>query len=350
MNTIHVNASIPYNVHIKNGLLEQLGSHLTSIKNACKTVIVTDDNVASYYLETISTELSKHGYEVLHYVFPHGESSKNATELLAIVEFLASHCISRSDLIISLGGGVVGDMAGFAAATYLRGIDYVQIPTSLLAAVDSSVGGKTAVNLPAGKNLWGAFKQPLTVYFDPTTLRTLPRNEFINGCGEIIKYGMIGHPELLNALEKEPLTPNSPRLEEIIALCVQAKATIVEEDETEGGVRQLLNFGHTFAHGIEKVSHFEVHHGYAVAIGMSLITKGAISVDQLRPEIYERLCRIITAHELPVSTDLPVAAILDATKNDKKSHGSYINIIVPTDWGYSTIKKIAHHELSLYIQ
>ncbi len=350
MNTIHVNASTPYDVHIQKGLLKELGSHLTNLKTPCKTVIVTDDNVAMHYLETVSDELSKYGYEVLHYVFPHGESSKNATELLKIVEFLAAHCISRSDLIIALGGGVVGDMAGFAAATYLRGIDYVQVPTSLLAAVDSSVGGKTAVNLEAGKNLWGAFKQPIAVYFDPNTLTTLPQTEFINGCGEIIKYGMIGHPELLDALEKEPLTLSSSHLEDIIALCVQAKATIVEEDETESGVRQLLNFGHTFAHGIEKVSQFEVHHGYAVAIGMALITKGTVAVDHLDPAIYERLCHIITSHELPVSTDLSVASILAATKNDKKSHGKSINIIVPTSWGHSTIKKINHDDLSLYIQ
>ncbi len=349
MNKIHVNATQPYDVYIENGLLQHIGVYLQPLKAPCRTVIITDDNVAEHYLDTVSTQLKKNGYQTLHYIFPNGEASKNATELVNIVEFLAEHYLTRSDLIIALGGGVVGDMAGFAAATYLRGIDYVQIPTSLLAAVDSSVGGKTAVNLQSGKNLWGAFKQPIAVFCDPTTLHTLPYKEFINGCGEIIKYGMLGNSTLLNTLEQAPLTPTSSHINDIIAQCIQAKASIVEQDEQENGLRQLLNFGHTFAHGIEKASHFEVHHGYAVAIGMALMTKGAVKVDELDPSIYQRFCNLITAHQLPTSTDIHPDTLLKATKNDKKSHGDFINIIVPISWGQCRIKKVTHDDLGAYL-
>lgn len=350
MNTIPVHASQPYTVYIENGLLQQLKNYVPTVKAPCQVAIITDDRVSEYYLHTVTSQLTIAGYTVCQYLFPHGESSKNVEELINIVEFLAEKRFTRSDLIVALGGGVVGDMAGFAAATYLRGIDYIQIPTSLLAAVDSSVGGKTAVNLRHGKNLWGAFKQPIAVFCDPTTLRTLPEKEFINGCGEIIKYGMLGYPQLLNALEKEPLTPSSTMLNDIIAQCVEAKALIVKQDERESGVRQLLNFGHTFAHGIELASHYTVSHGYAVAIGMMLMTHGAVAVDGLDRAIADRLHRLIVSHQLPTTTTIDTSTLLELAKNDKKSRGQTINIIIPTDWGHSRIKQVTHEELRHYLE
>ncbi|MBF1751406.1 MAG: 3-dehydroquinate synthase, partial [Veillonella sp.] len=197
MTRIHINASTPYDVVIENGALQRISDYIKPLKPNCRVIIVSDSNVAPHYLSSVKANMEHAGYTVCDYVFPAGESSKNAHQLIDLVEYMAAQSLTRKDLLIALGGGVVGDMAGFAAATYLRGIDYVQVPTSLLAAVDSSVGGKTAVNLEAGKNLWGAFKQPILVLCDPTTLNTLPDMEWKNGCGEIIKYGFLDVPGLL---------------------------------------------------------------------------------------------------------------------------------------------------------
>ncbi|MFR3565974.1 MAG: 3-dehydroquinate synthase family protein, partial [Veillonella nakazawae] len=205
MTRIHINASTPYDVVIEEGALQRITDYIKPLKPNCRVIIVSDSNVAPHYLDSVKANMEHAGYTVCDYVFPAGESSKNAHQLIDLVEYMAAQSLTRKDLLIALGGGVVGDMAGFAAATYLRGIDYVQVPTSLLAAVDSSVGGKTAVNLEAGKNLWGAFKQPILVLCDPTTLNTLPDMEWKNGCGEIIKYGFLDVPGLLTQLEHKPL-------------------------------------------------------------------------------------------------------------------------------------------------
>ncbi len=349
MKRIHINASIDYDVVIDEGCLSQIGTYLPPLKGPCKVIIVSDDNVAPHYMNTVKTQLTDIGYTVCTYVFPHGEEQKNASRLIDLVETMAAKALTRKDLLIALGGGVVGDMAGFAAATYLRGIDYVQIPTSLLSAVDSSVGGKTAVNLDAGKNLWGAFKQPILVLCDPLTLNTLPEVEWINGCGEIIKYGFLDVPGLLTQLEHKPLITHKDTTSDIIARCVQAKADIVEQDERETGVRALLNFGHTFGHGIEKASHFEVHHGYAVAIGMSLMAKGAAKLGELDPTVVTQLGALLEAHQLPTTTDISKVELLDAAKHDKKNEGATITIVVPIDYGHSKLKKVTHQELSQYL-
>lgn len=346
---IHIQASQAYDVIIQNDLLKTAGAEIKKLKPHSKIMIITDNQVGQYYLQPLVTQLTEANYKVCTYTFPHGESSKNERELLKIVGILAKEQLTRKDLILALGGGVVGDMAGFAAATYLRGIDYIQIPTSLLAAVDSSVGGKTAVNLEAGKNLWGAFKQPLAVLCDPTTLKTLPRHEFINGCGEIIKYGMLGYPELLEKLENTPLTENPELVNEVIATCVSIKAQIVEEDEKEKGIRQLLNFGHTFGHGIEKGSNYTISHGFAVAIGMSLMLQGAHQNNELAVDIVTRFQNILLAHKLPIQTDIPHEVIFAATYNDKKSKGKTINIILPIDWGYCKIKNMSFDNLKTYL-
>lgn len=349
MTRIHINASEPYDVVIESGALHHIAQYIKPLKKTCQAIIVSDTNVAPHYLETVKDQMTAAGYTVCDYVFEAGESSKNAQELLKLIEYMASQSLTRKDLLIALGGGVVGDMAGFAAATYLRGIDYVQIPTSLLAAVDSSVGGKTAVNLEAGKNLWGAFKQPILVLCDPETLHTLPDMEWINGCGEIIKYGFLDVPGLLTQLENKPLITHRDTVNDIIARCVQAKADIVEQDERESGVRALLNLGHTFGHGIEKASQFEVHHGYAVAIGMVLMAQGAVKHKELEPVVVDKLKALLEAHQLPISTTITKEDILAAAKHDKKSEGATIKIVVPTSYGSSILKTVTHQELATYL-
>lgn len=348
MSVVKVCTGKAYEVHIERGSLSRLGTQLKAIKPEGKVALITDSQVETYYLKPSVDSLRDAGYDVVTYVFPQGEAQKNSDELLKIVNFLADESLTRSDMVVALGGGVVGDMAGFAAATYLRGIDYVQVPTSLLAMVDSSVGGKTAVNLPSGKNLWGAFKQPILVLCDPDTLQTLPEDEFINGCGEVIKYGMLGYPELLDQLEASPLVDHPEDVESVIEQCVKIKAQVVANDETEKGQRQFLNFGHTFGHGIEKGSHFTVHHGYSVAIGMAMMMRAAGKAGVLNQEEVSRFLHILEAHHLPTTTDVPLSTILDIAKHDKKSHGHTINLVLPAGWGYTELRTTTHDKLAAY--
>ena len=348
MDTIHIQASTSYDVIIERNSLCRIGEHLQAIKSACSVMIVTDDNVGPLYTSTVSNSLETAGYTVHTYTFPHGESEKNGHRLMDLVEILGQAKLTRKDLIIALGGGVVGDLAGFAAATYLRGIDYVQIPTSLLAAVDSSVGGKTAVNLNCGKNLWGAFKQPILVLCDPETLSTLPKEEWINGCGEIIKYGFLGHPELLDQLRERPLLQHPEDVDTIIAQCVHIKAHVVEIDEKESGLRATLNLGHTFGHGIEHGSAFTIPHGNAVALGLLIMARGAVAHEELDPAIIPSIERLLVAHELPTTTTIVKDVILEEASHDKKASGSSITIVVPTGYGTSVLKKVMFEELAAY--
>ena len=253
MKTITVTASKTYDVKISAGLLQTAGAEIRAVTMAAKAAIITDSNVAPLYEEALRKQLKSAGFCTCTYVFPAGEASKNADTYLNILRFLAQNHLTRSDVIVALGGGVAGDMAGFAAATYLRGVNFVQIPTSLLAMVDSSVGGKTGIDLPEGKNLVGAFYQPLLVLCDCDALNTLPEAGFLDGCGEIVKYGVLGDEGLLARLKKEKTGFDR---EAVIARCVEMKRDIVNADEFEGGVRQLLNLGHTLGHAVEASSDF----------------------------------------------------------------------------------------------
>lgn len=350
MERIHIEASTAYEVIIEEQALQHMVQYIKPLKSPRPTIIVSDDQVAPLYITTVKNQLTAAGYTVYTYVFPHGETEKNAHRLLDLIEFMAQKALTRKDLLIALGGGVVGDMAGFAAATYLRGIDYVQIPTSLLAAVDSSVGGKTAVNLSAGKNLWGAFKQPILVLCDPTTLQTLPPEEFANGCGEIIKYGMLGYPELLEDLQTTPLRQDDlPHIEAIIALCVKAKADIVRQDERESGIRALLNFGHTFGHSIEQLSHFTVKHGMAVSIGMALMMRAAYKANQVSQAELTAFLNLLLQHQLPIHTNYTASELCQAALHDKKSQGETITIIHPIKWGQCDLITIPHTDLPQYV-
>ena len=272
MKVISVKTSEKYDVIVGSAIIPQIGTYLSELKTDCKAAIISDSNVWPLYGSCVSESLDNAGISPVHYVFPAGEASKNANTYLKILNFLAENQITRSDLIVALGGGVVGDITGFTAATYLRGISYVQIPTSLLAMVDSSVGGKTAIDLPAGKNLVGAFKQPRLVLCDIDTLHTLPERLFLDGCAEVIKYAMLYDEPLFNALQISG--PDFDR-ETVIARCIGLKRDVVQEDEFDNGSRQRLNFGHTIGHAIEARSDFQISHGQAVAAGMAIITKAA---------------------------------------------------------------------------
>ena len=263
-------------MYIERGLLKRTGDILyQTLGRICKVAVLTDDVVDPLYGCDVQTSLEKSGFEVCRYAVEHGEEHKNLTVWAQMLDFLAVNQLTRTDVIVALGGGVVGDMAGFAAAAYLRGIPFMQIPTTLLAMVDSSVGGKTAVNLPSGKNLAGAFNQPIAVLCDPDTLHTLAPEFFADGAAEIIKYGVLNDKTLFDLLKDgcwhDQIVP-------VIETCVRSKAKLVEEDERDTGSRQLLNLGHTIGHAIEKCSHFAVSHGHAVAVGMVYAARIAVSL------------------------------------------------------------------------
>ena len=346
MDIIHVNASVEYDVIIGKGLLGQAGNIIKKAADAQQTVIVSDDNVFPLYGKILKNSLETQGMESCEFVFPHGENSKCMSVYEQLLEFMGEHHLTRGDILIALGGGVAGDLGGFAAATYQRGIKYAQIPTTLLAAVDSSVGGKTAVNLKSGKNQAGCFYQPCVVICDISTLNTLPEKEFTNGCAEVIKYGMIMDAAFLRRLEEEDI---HCFLSQAIARCVQMKRDVVSRDEFDTGERMLLNFGHTLGHGVEKCSGFKVPHGYAVAIGMAQITGSAEAKGICREGTYDMLVRILEKYHLPVTMDYPAADIVRAASADKKSTGKKLRIIVPEEAGRCVIREIAAEDLGMWI-
>ena len=334
MKTIKVQTSGAYDVHIGTDLLSNAGEYIRSIHKPCKAAIISDSNVWPIYGQRLTQNLQNAGYSPVVFSFPAGEASKNAETYLTILNFLAQQQITRSDLIIALGGGVVGDMAGFAAATYLRGISYVQVPTSLLAMVDSSVGGKTAIDLPTGKNLVGAFKQPSLVLCDITVLSSLPHDLFLDGCAEVIKYAMLYDPQLMAYLEQ---TGADFDREEVIAKCVEFKRNVVQEDEFDTGARQKLNLGHTIGHGIEAGSQFRIRHGQAVAAGMAIVTRAAVSIGLCDKEVSDRLVKLLTKFDLPVSTVYQAEELYTCALSDKKRSGGTVNLIIPRRIGFCEI-------------
>ncbi len=341
MTTIQVNASRTYDVVIGEGILHEIGSRVRAIVGGKQACIVTDDTVASLYAEQVKESLQAADYTVRVFVFPHGEASKCSATYVRLLEYLAEHRLTRTDVLVALGGGVVGDLTGFAAATYLRGIPFVQVPTTVLAAVDSSVGGKTAIDLPQGKNLVGAFYQPHLVLCDITTFSTLPDAIFYDGCGEIIKYGMIGNAELLEQLE-QPIREN---MEPIVATCVKMKRDIVAQDEFDLGVRQLLNLGHTVGHGCEAVSGYSLSHGSAVAAGMAIVTRAAWKKGWCELWCLQKVLMLNQKYHLPTGTIYGAEELYQVMTNDKKRTGDTISLIIPVGRGKSEAKKIPVEEL-----
>ena len=338
MQTIKVATHTPYNVEIASGLLQNAGARIHAICGGQTAAVVSDDTVFPLYGAAVCTGLEAAGCRVVPFVFPHGEASKNLSTYAELLNFLAEKRLTRTDVLIALGGGVVGDLTGFAAATYLRGVRYVQIPTTLLAAVDSSVGGKTAVDLPAGKNLAGSFHQPALVLCDPDTLKTLPDAIYRDGCAEVIKYGMLGNAAFLQELAQ---TPARDQLAHVIATCVAMKRDVVSADEFDHGQRQLLNFGHTFGHAVEACSRFAISHGSAVAIGMAMMTRAAVHRGLCPQCVLDTLTGLLTQYGLPQTTDFSCDMLYGALCADKKIEGSSIHLIVPDAPGRCRIEPAA---------
>ena len=259
------------------------------------------------------------------------------------MNFLAERRLTRADGLIALGGGVVGDLTGFAAATYLRGVGLIQVPTTLLACVDSSVGGKTAIDLPAGKNLCGAFYQPWLVLCDPETIKTLPDSVLSDGCAEVIKYGMLGDGDLLRRLQDVHIRD---QLEAVIARCVEMKRDVVEGDEFDTGRRQLLNLGHTFAHSIEKLSDYAIPHGSAVAIGMMRITRAAVKKGLCPQDCLDALEALLKKYNLPLETQYSPEQLAEVALSDKKRAGDTLTLVVPCAWGESALRPVPVAELA----
>ena len=338
MRIVKVSASKNYDILIASGILEAVGEKTKSVFPKAKTVaIITDDNVKEFYLERVEKKLSQAGFSTVCFSIPPGEASKNAEQYFSLLNWLCKNKLTRSDIIIALGGGVVGDLAGFTAATYLRGIPFVQIPTTLLAMVDSSVGGKTGIDLPAGKNLAGTFYQPSLVLCDTETLNTLPEHVFKDGCAEVIKYGMLGSTKILEALKEYSHGDN---LDDLIEQCISIKRGIVQRDEFDTGDRMLLNFGHTIAHAIEKLSGYKISHGFAVAAGMAVDTRAAFLKGLCPKECLDVLNELLKNFALLDNTEYSAQELFEAALHDKKRDGEYITNVVPCALGKCELQKI----------
>ncbi|MBQ9803074.1 MAG: 3-dehydroquinate synthase [Clostridia bacterium] len=343
METITVKASKTYNVEVGSGLLTTVGARLALLCPAPRRVmLVSDDTVFALWGEMAVTSLEAAGYTVTTFVFPHGEASKNTATLLNLWNAMATAKLSRSDVAVALGGGVVGDLTGFAAATYLRGIACYQIPTTLLAMVDSSVGGKTAVDLPAGKNLCGAFSQPIGVLCDADVLQTLPADIFAEGCAEVIKYGYIGDKQLLAMLE----TPFQNDPVPVIARCIADKRDVVEMDEHDNGPRQLLNLGHTGGHAAEKLSDFSISHGAAVAMGMVMAAKAAVARGICKPDVPLHMENMLRRYGLETECPFAASALAEAALSDKKRRGGEVTFVFPVQLGKSELYPVPAAELA----
>lgn len=320
---VRVRVAEGYDVMIGAGLLSECGMLLAGLSAPCRVAVISDDTVAALYLSAVRDSLMAAGFTVVTHVFPHGEEHKTLATFSGILDFLAASGLTRSDLLVALGGGVVGDVAGFAAASYMRGIRYVQMPTTLLAAVDSSVGGKTAVDLPVGKNLVGAFHQPSAVICDTDCLDTLPASTFADGCAEALKYGVLCDEELFELIAAADPADRA----RIIERCVRIKALYVEADEHEAGERRFLNLGHTVGHAIERCSSYTVTHGQAVAIGMVIIARACERLGRAQAGTTDCITAALERLGLPTSTAYGANELARAALSDKKRSGDAITIV-----------------------
>lgn len=341
---IHCAASREYDILVEHGALTQTGRLVSQVTTAKTAAVITDSNVAPLYAETVVSNLKEAGFAAPLFVFPAGEHSKNHETLLSIYAFLAENSVTRSDIVVALGGGVTGDTAGFAAATYMRGIDFIQIPTTLLAQIDSSVGGKTGVDLKEGKNLVGAFWQPRLVICDPDTLKTLPGRVFTDGMAEAVKYGCICDEDLFTQIENGMETKDPAAM---ICRCIDIKRGVVERDERESGERMLLNFGHTMGHAIEKAYHYETFtHGEAVAMGMMLAVQAGERRGLTRTGSSQRLGALLTRLGLPLRCGEKTDTLAAYALRDKKRSGARMNIILLKNIGESFIHRLPAKELA----
>lgn len=344
---IHVETSSPYDVHIGNGLLGEAGRMVRDLGAPKRVVVVSDDQVYPLYGSELEESFRQQGMQVSRFVFSHGEASKCMAVYEQLLEMLSEEGLTRTDMLAALGGGVTGDLTGFAAATYQRGIRYVQIPTTLLAAVDSSVGGKTAINLKQGKNQVGCFYQPSMVLCDPDTLDTLPHIEYQTGVSEVIKYGMIKDAAFLNRLKEEPATD---WISEVIFRCVSMKRDVVSNDEFDTGERMLLNFGHTIGHSVESCSHYQIPHGIAVAMGMAAITRASERLGVCPSGTSEALEQVLDAYQLPKEIAYSPEELFAAAMTDKKKAGDSLRIVVPESLGHCVIRTLPANEFLMWIR
>lgn len=347
MNTVTVHASKTYQVQIGKGLLSSAGNAARALSKAKTVAIICDSNVWPLYGEEVSSSFANADFHVKHFIFPAGESSKNGFTYLEILNYLAECKLTRSDLLVALGGGVVGDITGFAAATFLRGIQYIQIPTTLLSMVDSSVGGKTAIDLPAGKNLAGAFYQPILVLCDTDALNTLPEDAFREGSAELIKYGVLYDPALFAHLETNGLSFDR---QAVITRCIELKRDVVADDEFDNGARQKLNLGHTVGHGVEAASNFALSHGASVAIGIAIVSRAAAKLGICSRVVCDRIENILSKFGLPQSTNTDSDTIFEHALSDKKRSGDTVNLIIPEEIGKCNIQKVFLNELKSFIE
>ncbi len=327
-----------YPITIEYGCLKSIGEHLVKKNIGNRYCIITDSTVAGLYGEAVQQSLEKSGLKSEMIVFPAGEASKNLSTFTTICRKMAEMRFDRKDAVIALGGGVAGDLAGFTAASYMRGIPFVQVPTTLLAQVDSSVGGKTGVDIPEGKNLVGAFYQPKAVFIDPDVLSTLAGEEFLGGMAEVIKYGVIQDADFFRYLQnnREKILQLEPTfLMDILFICCKIKADVVAHDEREAGLRRILNYGHTIGHAVEAASNFTLIHGKAVAIGMVAAGRIAVNKKMLAPDVLNTLVRLLQAYDLPV--EIPQELAKEELKRyivtDKKVVSGKVCYILPEKIG-----------------
>lgn len=345
MKDIRINTGKEYSVIIGKGLLSTVGQELIKLGVSKKVCIITDKNVQKLYLSTVQDNLTQSGFEVYSQVITGGENSKSGENFLAICNFLAQNSFTRTDTVLALGGGIVGDLAGFVASAFARGINLVQMPTTLLSFVDSSVGGKTAINLASGKNLVGAFYHPNLVLGDLNTLENLPEREFACGMAEVIKYATVFDSQLFETLEKN----DKNDLEEIIYKCITYKKLVVQADEFDNGQRQLLNFGHTLGHAIEKASDFTLSHGQAVCLGMKEIVKASVRVGLCDKNVYSRLENLLNIYGLIGENPYSLTDLMQTTMVDKKRKGEYISPVVCYSIGDCKISKMSLTEWKEFV-
>lgn len=363
MKTISVNLPTDsYQIIIASDSLSKLGATMSDrkLKLGSKVLIVSNQEIFQLHGDRVQKSLEKAGFEVFVHIIPAGEAYKNLESIEAIYQVALDRHLERSSTMVALGGGVIGDMTGFAAATWLRGINFVQVPTSLLAMVDASIGGKTGVNHPKGKNLIGAFYQPKLVFIDPLVLKTLPEREFRAGMAEVIKYGIIWDKKLFSLLEEAERLDKLEYLSEellqtIVTRSAQAKVDVVSQDEKEAGLRAILNYGHTIGHAVESLTHYEkINHGEAVAIGMAVAGKIAVELDfpEKKKWTNEQLIRqnnLIKktglTTEVPIDSQLNVEAILETLKSDKKVAAGIVRFVLPTKIGKSIVSDRVDAEL-----
>lgn len=348
MNTLRVNLpGREYDIKIEKGILDQCGKLIAGIHTPCKVAVVTDSNVGPLYGKRVLDSLCQSGFEPFLVTVAAGEKSKSVSTLEFLYDKLLHEEITRTDLVVALGGGVVGDLTGFCAATLLRGIPFIQIPTTLLAQVDSSVGGKVAVNLPAGKNLVGAFYQPKLVIIDTLCLNTLSDRNFSDGMAEVIKYGVILDKKLFEILEGNSSRADMMEIiDEVVFKCCDLKRIVVEDDETDIGGRMILNFGHTFGHAIEKKYNFKDYtHGEAVATGMVMAAelgeKWGITLDNSS----ERIRSLIKKFNLPDKVEIDKQSLMNAVAVDKKGKGDVVSLILPERIGKVIIKDTEKNDI-----